>query len=89
MCVSHGIDAAKHRVGELAYIDGFGGLAKCKVVDLDGKYVRVSVTADGGVYQRGLLIWVLRDYVVPRNRVSTIRGQYSIRNGWEWIPADA
>lgn len=81
---------AKHResypVGTLAYIDSFGGLIKCKVVDGDGDDVRVIITgASLAGYRKGESYWRNVSYVVPRDRVRRSGGTYRIRNGWRYL----
>ena len=89
----------KHYEGELAYIDSFSGLIKCKVESivyqtneisgLGKKACRVKVTQknrfDGDYYVTGHTYTIASDYVIPRKHVYVSSGHDRIRNNYTWI----
>lgn len=65
------------KVGDLAYFDGMTGLAKCKVVSINGKSqhptsaveVEIELTKDYIGWPKGKILRISSIWVVPRNAV--------------------
>lgn len=74
-----------YRLGTLAYVDTFGGLVPCKVVNATGQgHVTVRITATRRGYLKGERLTFTDDRVVPRDRIRTRSGQEIVRTGWRY-----
>lgn len=75
----------EHSKGELAYIDTFAGLVKCKVTEVQGKQIHVEVTATLGGYKKGEQLVRNERHVIPRMKIRRKNHGYRISNQYRWI----
>jgi len=86
------MEKENHYPGELAYIDSFMGLIKCKVLSVNPGFptqVTVKVTSSGRGYARGEIVTYRNDYIIPRGNIFTSCRTYKIRNNYRWINREA
>ena len=87
------MEKEKHYSGELAYIDSFVGLIKCKVLSVSPGFptqVTVKVTASrGSIFIRGEIVTYRNDYIIPRGNIFTNCWAYKIRNNYRWVNREA
>lgn len=76
----------EYGIGTLAYIDSFGGLIPCKVIEINEipRKITVKVTANRPGYKRNEIVTYHASWIIPRSSVYISCGKYKIRNNYVW-----
>lgn len=76
---------ATYHIGQLAYVDTFAGLVKCKVTCIASNgQIECRITGKSPSYYLGTTYAFSPNHVIPRDKVHIRNHKYSIINNYAW-----